>query len=109
MLEKLSSRERLRLMQFVCSFAWADLEIRPEERQFIARLIERLDLGAQERVRVRRWLESPPSPDPMAIPLAHRALFIEEIKGVIIADGEIADEERESLALLETLLDEGSS
>jgi uncharacterized membrane protein YebE (DUF533 family) len=106
MLEKLSSGDRMRLMQFVCSFAWADLEVRLEERRYIAKLIERLDLDADERVLVQAWLKSPPEPDPMTIPNEHRAIFVQEIKGVIISDGEIADEERESLALLETLLDE---
>ena len=38
MLEGLDARQRLQLIKFVCSFAWADLEVRPEERSFVARL-----------------------------------------------------------------------
>ena len=30
MMEQLDRNERMRLMKFVCSFAWADLEIHPE-------------------------------------------------------------------------------
>ena len=37
-LDRLKGRERLNLLKFVCSFAWADLEIRSEERRFIKRL-----------------------------------------------------------------------
>ena len=58
MLGQLDRAERLRLMKFVCSFAWADLEIRPEERAFVARLVRRLELDPDERRRVESWLES---------------------------------------------------
>jgi uncharacterized membrane protein YebE (DUF533 family) len=107
MLSQMSSAERLRLMQFVCSFAWADLEVRPEERAFIGNLVQRLGLDADEEVRVQRWLEVPPEPeslDPTAVPRAHREEFIQAIEGLIRADGEIAEEERESLALFKQLL-----
>jgi uncharacterized tellurite resistance protein B-like protein len=98
---------RLQLMKFVCSFAWADLEIRPEEREFVARMIQRLGLDAGEARQVEGWLKVPPPPesvDPTEIPLEHRRLFVESIKGVIEADGEVALEERENLGLLEQLL-----
>lgn len=107
MLESLDRAERLRLMKFVCSFAWADLEIRPEERDFVAGLVRRLDLDADETNQVRGWLKLPPRPesvDPTRIPVEHRRLFIEAIEGVIEADGEVAVEERESLDLLKRLL-----
>ena len=48
MLQSLDRTERLQLMKFVCSFAWADLEVRPEEREFVARLIRRLDMNDAE-------------------------------------------------------------
>jgi uncharacterized tellurite resistance protein B-like protein len=107
MLDSLDRSERLRLMKFVCSFAWADLEIRPEERVFVAGLIERLELDTEEAKQVEGWLKLPPRPesvDPTKIPAEHRQLFIEEIRGVIEADGEVADEERENLDLLEMLV-----
>lgn len=107
MLSHMSRAERLHLMQFVCSFAWADLEVRPEERAFIGDLVRRLDLDADEEVRVQRWLEVPPEPeslDPTSVPRAHREDFIEAIEGLIRSDGEIADEERESLELFKQLL-----
>jgi uncharacterized tellurite resistance protein B-like protein len=107
MLEDLDSRQRLQLIKFVCSFAWADLEVRPEERAFVARLVERLQLDARERQKVRRWLERPPAPDgvdPMSIPPTHRKSFLEAIEGVVAADGVISAEERESLAVLRDLL-----
>ena len=101
------ARLRLLLVKFVCSFAWADLEVRAEERRFVARLVERLDLDANERLEVSGWLERPPPPDtvdPMTIPSPHRKSFLAAIEGVVAADGEISAEERESLAVLQDLL-----
>lgn len=103
----LSRRDRQRLMKFICSFAWADLEIRPEERQFVARIVTRLELDSEERAEVEQWLEVPPRPeavDPTQIPLAQRKLFLDSIEGVIVSDGEVSVEERENFALLEDLL-----
>ena len=99
----------MRLMKFVCSFAWADLEIRPEERDFVADMVRRLELDEEEKRRVEGWLELPPSPeavDPTRVPMAHRRLFVEAVEKVIIADGEIAPEERENLRLFKSLLAE---
>ncbi len=107
MLDQLDRRDRLRLVEFVCSFAWADLEIRPEERVFISRLIRRLDLDTEEDLQVQRWLERPPlidRIDPTSIPAAHRRIFVESIEGLIAADGEIAEEERESFEIFKQLL-----
>ena len=107
MLDRLDRSERLRLMKFVCSFAWADLEVRPEEREFVAKMVDRLMLGDDDRDRVEGWLEVPPAPesiDPTSVPLAHRRLFIDAIKGIIAADGEIAAEEVENLRLFQDLV-----
>lgn len=109
MLEQLDRRERLRLVQFVCTFAWADLEIQPEERVFISRLIRRLELGEEDDLQVQQWLDSPPSLDdldPTSIPSAHRRFFVEAVEGLIHADGEIADEERETFEIFKQLLTE---
>lgn len=106
-LQELSSTDRLRLMKFVCSFAWADLEVHPEERSFVERMVQRLGLAEEESAAVQGWLAVPPAPesvDPTQIPVEHRRLFVRSIKGVILADGEIAPEESENLALLEDLL-----
>ncbi len=107
MLGSLDRAERLQLMKFVCSFAWADLEIRPEEREFVAGLIRRLDLDEDEARQVEGWLEVPPraeAVDPTQVPVEHRRLFVEAIRGVIESDGEIAEEERDSLEIFEQLL-----
>lgn len=107
MLDQLDRRERLRLVEFVCSFAWADFEIQPEERAFVARLIRRLELDAEERQQVERWLERPPrieNLDPTAIPAAHRRHFVEAIEGLIGADGTVGDEERENFEIFQALL-----
>ncbi len=103
----LDRSDRLRLMKFVCSFAWADLEVRPEERAFVAGMIERLGLDDEDAVQVASWLQSPPGPDaidPTEVPVEHRQVFVEAIEGVIAADGHIAPEERENLTLFRDLL-----
>ncbi len=107
MLKQLNRDERLRLMQFICSFAWADLQIRPEERAFVARMIGRLKLEEEEQRQVQAWLEMPPSPegvDPTQIPMEHRKLFVETIAALITADGEISPEEAENLSLFMQLV-----
>jgi len=107
MLDRLDRRERLRLVEFVCSFAWADFEIQPEERDFVSRLIRRLDLDADERRQVDQWLERPPrieNLDPTAIPAAHRRDFVEAIEGLIAADGSVHEEEHETFEIFKQLL-----
>lgn len=107
MLDELDRRDRLRLVEFVCSFAWADLEITPEERVFISQLIRRLELDAEEDLQVQQWLERPPQIDgldPTSIPSAHRLIFVEAIQGLISADGEISDEEQDSFEIFKQLL-----
>ncbi|HSN98098.1 MAG TPA: TerB family tellurite resistance protein [Candidatus Nanopelagicales bacterium] len=106
MLDKLSREERLQLMRFVCSFAWADLEIQPKERKFVEKLITKLGLNEEEQKLVRGWLEVPPEAealDPQQIPRPHRQIFLDTARQMIAADGKIDPEEEESLRLLEQL------
>ena len=107
MLYELERRDRLRLVEFVCSFAWADFEIRPEERVFIADLIRRLELSEEDNLQVQQWLDRPPGIDhldPTSIPAEHRRIFVESIEGLVASDGEVSDEERESLEIFKQLL-----
>lgn len=107
MLKDLNREDRLRLMKFVCSFAWADLEVRPEEREFVSDLIERLQLTSDEARQVRGWLESPPRPDqvdPNDVPVQHRQVFVDTARAVIEQDGEVNEEEAFTLALFERLV-----
>jgi hypothetical protein len=99
--------DRLRLMKFLCSFAWADLEVRDAERVFVKRVVQRLGLNDEDEVKIQGWLSVPPDPesvDPMQIPRAHRKIFLDSIEGVIVSDGVITPEERESFDVLKTLL-----
>ena len=107
MLKDLSRDERLRLMKFVCSFAWADLEVQSEEREFVSKMVRRLELDDNDKKQVQGWLEVPPPPeevDPSQVPAAHRQLFLETIRGLIAADNVFDPEERENLKLFEMLL-----
>jgi uncharacterized tellurite resistance protein B-like protein len=106
-MNQLNREDRLRLVKFVCSFAWADLEIRPEERNFVDHIVRSLELNDEDQSKVAGWLAIPPNPesvDPARIPLAQRQIFLDSIEGVIVADGEVAPEERENFELLRELL-----
>jgi uncharacterized membrane protein YebE (DUF533 family) len=107
MLKKLSREERLRLMKFVCSFAWADLEVQDEERTFVSKMVRRLGLDDDDKKLVDGWLEVPPPPeevDPSEVPAAHRQIFLETVRGLIAADKRVDPEERANLELFEQLL-----
>jgi uncharacterized tellurite resistance protein B-like protein len=107
MLGNLDSEDRLRLMRFICSFAWADLEIQDEERSFVAKMSEKLGLTAEELDQVRGWLDVPPPAeelDPGQIPREHRQLFLDAARAMVVADGHIDPEEAENLALFEMLV-----
>jgi tellurite resistance protein len=106
MLESLSREDRLRLMKFVCAFAWADLEVQDDERALVDKLIAKLDLEA-DRAQIQRWLKTPPPPeevDPTRVPRQHRQLFLDAARAVFNADGVIDPKERENFELLEQLL-----
>lgn len=106
-MKKLSQKDRLRLMKFVCSFVWADLEVKESERKFVGKVVEKLGLDQEEAAQVQKWLEVPPRAeelDPTRIPREHRKLFLDTIRDVITADGEVSKDEWENLELFEQLL-----
>jgi uncharacterized tellurite resistance protein B-like protein len=107
MTKSLGREDRLRLMKFLCSFAWADLRVHEKEKLFIRRMVKKLSLDAGEAAAVEGWLKVPPRPDevdPLDIPRDHKQLFLEAVRAVVIADGEVHPNERINLALLEELL-----
>ncbi|MGB5547611.1 MAG: TerB family tellurite resistance protein [Polyangiales bacterium] len=107
MLDALNREDRLQLMRFVCSFAWADLEITEREREFIVKMVIRLDLDDEEQEQVAQWLEVPPRADdldPADIPKEHRQLFLDAAKAMILSDGNVEDVEAENLVILDQLL-----
>jgi uncharacterized tellurite resistance protein B-like protein len=106
-LQKLSRDDRQRLMRFVCSFAWADLEVKQSERNLVQKMAKKLALDDDERAMVKAWLKVPPRPedvDPQSIPPAQRKMFLEAAREMISIDGEIDAEERESFSIFEQLL-----
>jgi hypothetical protein len=95
------------LLRFVCSFAWVDLEVRPEEREFVSGLIRRLGLREDERAEVEAWLADPPpldSVDPALVPKEHRMRFVRAVESVIAVDREISAAEQEQLLIFARLL-----
>ena len=106
-MQRLNKQDRMRLMRFVCSFAWADFEIQKEERAFIAKLVRQLELDDDEKQEVEGLLKRPPRAedvDPARIPMRHREIFLDVARATIAADGMVAPEEAENFALLEALL-----
>lgn len=107
MLNELDRTDRLRLLRFVTSFAWADGVVKPEEQEFLRGLMQRLSLAEDEVKLAEEWLVKPPHPaeiDPAKIPQEHRGMFLTLARGMINADGDVSDDERERLELLEELL-----
>ncbi len=103
----LSHEDRLRLMRFVCSFAWADLHVHEKEKKLVRALVGKLKLTEAEGKQVEGWLKLPPRPeevDPGEVPLEHREIFLQAARDVFTADGEVHEEERFTFALLEELL-----
>ena len=106
-LDDLSTDDRLQLMRFVCSFAWADLEIADTEKNFVRTMVGKLNLDQDEAAKVEGWLKIPPRPediDPNDIPEAHRQIFLNTMLQVVGADGHVDAREMENLSLLEQLL-----
>lgn len=106
-LDALPIADRMHLLRFVCSFAWADLEIADTERSFVADLMQRLNLPDDERTQALEWLSVPPHPeeiDPTQVPREHRQLFLKVVLEMVQADGRIDADEIESYALFEQLL-----
>ncbi len=107
MLDQLPQEDRLRLLRFTCSFAWADLEIRQAEADFVRRLVEGLKLSEEDLAKAEAWLQSPPRPDevdPQDIKNEHSRYFLDVAADVIETDGEIAPAERELLDIFTELL-----
>lgn len=107
MLKALDREDRLQLMRFVCSFAWADLEVSETEREFVINLVDLLDLNDDEREQVATWLEVPPRADdvdPADVPREHRQLFLDAAKAMILSNGRLGNVEAENLVILDQLL-----
>jgi len=106
-LHKLDREDRQRLMRFVCSFAWADLEVKKTERALVHKMAKKLALDDDEKKMVEEWLQVPPRAedvDPQSIPHAQRKMFLEAAREMIAVDGENDPEERASFQLFEQLL-----
>ncbi|MBN2798290.1 MAG: TerB family tellurite resistance protein [Deltaproteobacteria bacterium] len=106
-MESPNHEDRLRLLRFVCSFAWADLDVNTSERDYVHQLTERLHLTEDEKVLVEAWLVVPPPAediDPFDIPEEQRQAVLEAAAALIRADGQVAQAELENFMLLEALI-----
>jgi uncharacterized tellurite resistance protein B-like protein len=106
-LNAMGKEDRLRLVKFVCSFAWADLSVADSERSFVHKLMRKMKLDPEEKAQVEEWLEVPPPAeelDPAEIPREHRKVFLAAAREMIEADGSVSEEELETFALFEQLL-----
>lgn len=107
MLNQLTVEEKTRLIRFMCSFAWADLDVSERERRLIGELIRKLDLPDGIAAEAESWLDHPPSEedlDPYDIPLEQRRLFVEAAAEIVRADGVVDIMEVENFAIFEALL-----
>jgi uncharacterized tellurite resistance protein B-like protein len=107
MYESLSRGDRMLLLRFLCAFAWTDLEVTDKERAFVKRLVGRFGLTGEDAEDVEEWLHIAPAPgsvDPSRVPAEHRRAFVESVRAMIYADGNVDDEEREQFEKLRSAL-----
>ena len=105
---QLDRSQKLRLLEFVCSFAWTDLKVQQQERDLIMRAVGRMGLGNDDIKKVEGWLKAPPPADevdPTTIPKEHRKAFFEAIVAIARADGRMVPAERDQLELFRELLE----
>ena len=98
--------QRMQLIRFICSFAWADFEVKSSERAMVAKIVENLELPLEARTTVRDWLKEPPpldDIDPTDVPRQHRQVFLDTAWQMISADGAVSREEWESYKLFKEL------
>ena len=103
----LSREDRLRLLKFVCSFAWTDLRVTDEERRLVEEFANFYEFDGSELDQVTQWLAVPPPPeevDPTDIPKAHRQLFYQAAKRMVEADGRVVPGESDALETFRELL-----
>jgi uncharacterized tellurite resistance protein B-like protein len=108
MLDGLSSSDRLLLLKFLCAFAWTDLDVSDKERLFVRRVLGHAKLGGEDEAQVEQWLAVAPSPgsvDAKNVPLQHRKVFLDAIRGLVYADGSVDPDERASLDRLREALE----
>ena len=104
----LSPAERMNLMRFVTSFVWTDLKVTQSERDFVMRVVGRMNLNEGEYRQVADWLRVPPAPeevDPTTVPREHRQLFLAAAEVAVKADGRVVPAERDALGLFRDLLE----
>lgn len=107
MFDALSHGDRMLLLRFVCAFAWTDLEIKDGERKFVQRLMDRMQLSKEDRSEVESWLHVAPAPEatnPKLVPREHRRVFLDSVRALIYADGDVEAEERDRFERLREAL-----
>ncbi len=110
MIETLAQDEKLRLLKFLCAFAWADLEIADRERGLVRALVAKMGLDGAAAEQVEGWLDHPPSEeelDPYEIPDEHRRLFLDAALEMVDADGVLDTMEIENFAIFQALMTDG--
>lgn len=104
---EMSRSDKLSLMSFMCNAAWGDVEIQPEERNYILKLADKLAMSDEDIDTINGWLKSPPpidDVDPTVIPQRLRETFLKQMEAIIAVDGVITDDESEMISLVKALL-----
>ena len=107
MKENFTSEEKMQIMRFICTFAWADLKVVPSEKLMIERFCNTLQLDENQRKEVNSWTKRPIHPediDPFSIPDHLKKYILSAAKAISIVDGDFDEKEAELLELLQNLL-----
>jgi len=108
--DDLTEAERIELMRFMCSFAWADGEVQAGERVVLERVLNSLNLNPDDRAKAETWLSEAPDMtafDFAAIPAKTRGVFVDHAFEVASADGGLAVEEMRHLKMFMSFTESG--
>jgi hypothetical protein len=94
------------LCKVILQLVFADLELSDAEATYVRRLSEQLKLNGAQQAALETWLAGTaplPAPD-FTILRAHSADVLRCAAGLVVADGEVLDEERDVLHELAQML-----
>ena len=93
------------LCKVILQLVFADLQLSPPEAEYVRRLGERLKLNDAQLAALDTWLAGAPLPAPdLGLLRGYSADVLRHAAGLVVADGEVVEDEREVLQQLAQML-----
>lgn len=104
-LSSLAPEVGFELLKLMLQVAWSDHELNEAERGFLRGLCGQLGLGEAMQEDLEGWLSGAPLPPPdLQLLRRHSELAMRTAAGLMVADGNVLDEERDVLQEMAALL-----